>query len=132
MKTESNVKPEQVIVEKTGAGMCEVVINTNISESITKVAVDGESDSSEIYEYDSYRFELVWRNDIADIITSDLDAWIEYAVKVEATPKELTDKEKIEQLVIANQNLLKDNEALKEDNELLKGCIMELADVLYN
>ena len=57
-------------------------------------------------------------------IGNNLSDWIEYAKKSEELPQELSDKEKIEYL-------LKKTATLTEDNEMLKGCIMEIADVVF-
>lgn len=127
MRTESNVKPEEVVIEKTGTGMCEVILNTNIQEVERENYQMTETDDSatiSVYEYDSYRFELAFRSGLKEEIKSNLSSWIEYAKKNEEIPPELSDKEKIEYL-------LKKNTALSEDNEMLKGCIMEIADVVF-
>lgn len=107
--------------------MCEVILNTNIQEVERENYQMTETDDSatiSVYEYDSYRFELAFRSGLKDEIKSNLSSWIEYAKKNEEIPPELSDKEKIEYL-------LKKNTALSEDNEMLKGCIMEIADVVF-
>lgn len=101
-----------------------MVINTNVSEPLTKNSGTEDEATTEYYEYDSYRFELNWRSNLLEEIKGDLASWIAYAKQMEAMPKDLTDKEKIEYL-------LKENQALVNNNELLKGCIMELADVVF-
>lgn len=131
MRAESNVKPEQIIIEKTNFGMCEVIINTNVSEPLTRIDVDGKETESVYYEYESYRFELKWRTGLIDEISKNLDAWILYAKELELTPTDMSDKEKIAYLLQVNKTLVNDNAVLKEDNELLKGCIMEIADVVF-
>lgn len=107
--------------------MCEVIINTNIKE-VERVnsQMDDSSDSATmtVYEYDSYRFELAYRSGLKEEITNEISTWLEYAKKYEELSPELSDKEKIEYL-------LKKNATLSEDNEMLKGCIMEIADVVF-
>jgi len=125
MRAESNQRPESVIIERTSAGLCDVIINTNISDALTKTMYMGDEETTtEYYEYDSYRFELKYRTGLLDEIKSNLDAWIEYAKKDAELPAELSDKEKIEYL-------LNENRSLSSDNEMLKGCIMEIADVVF-
>ena len=130
MRAESNVRPEEIIIEPTERGMCDVVLNDNISNELTRVGMDEESTST-YFEYDSYRFELKWRSSLFNEIKSNKEKWLAYAKEAETAPKDLTDKEKIEQLMKANQKLMEDNALLMEDNELLKGCVMEIADVVY-
>lgn len=125
MRAESNQRPESVIIEKTSAGLCDVIINTNISDALTKTMYMGDEETTtEYYEYDSYRFELKYRIGLLEEIKSNLDAWIEYAKKDAELPAELSDKEKIEYL-------LNENRSLSSDNEMLKGCITEIADVVF-
>lgn len=125
MRAESNQRPESVIIERTNAGLCDVIINTNVSDTLTKIMSMGDEETTtEYYEYDSYRFELKYRTGLLDEIKSNLDAWIEYAKKNAELPAELSDKEKIEYL-------LNENRSLSSDNEMLKGCIMEIADVVF-
>lgn len=125
MRAESNQRPESVIIERTSAGLCDVIINTNISDALTKTMYMGDEETTiEYYEYDSYRFELKYRTGLLEEIKSNLDAWIEYAKKDAELPAELSDKEKIEYL-------LNENCSLSSDNEMLKGCIMEIADVVF-
>lgn len=125
MRAESNQRPESVIIERTSAGLCDVIINTNVSDTLTKIMSMGDEETTtEYYEYDSYRFELKYRTGLLDEIKSNLDAWIEYAKKNAELPAELSDKEKIEYL-------LNENRSLSSDNEMLKGCIMEIADVVF-
>lgn len=125
MRAESNQRPESVIIERTSAGLCDVIINTNISDALTKTMfMDDEETTTEYYEYDSYRFELKYRTGLLEEIKSNLDTWIEYAKKDAELPVELSDKEKIEYL-------LNENRSLSSDNEMLKGCIMEIADVVF-
>lgn len=107
--------------------MCEVILNTNIQE-VERENIQMDNDDSlvtmTVYEYDSYRFELSYRSGLKEEISNNLSDWIEYAKKDEELPQELSDKEKIEYL-------LKKNATLTEDNEMLKGCIMEIADVVF-
>ena len=125
MRAESNQRPESVIIERTSAGLCDVIINTNISDTLTKtMSMGDEETTTEYYEYDSYRFELKYRTGLLEEIKSNLDTWIEYAKKDTELPVELSDKEKIEYL-------LNENRSLSSDNEMLKGCIMEIADVVF-
>lgn len=125
MRAESNQKPESVIIERTNSGLCDVIINTNISDALTRtMSMGDEETTTEYYEYDSYRFELKYRTGLLDEIKSNLDIWIEYAKKEAELPTELSDKEKIEYL-------LNENRSLSSDNEMLKGCIMEIADVVF-
>lgn len=125
MRAESNQRPESVIIERTNVGLCDVIINTNISDTLTKtMSMSDEETTTEYYEYDSYRFELKYRTGLLEEIKSNLDAWIEYAKKNAELPAELSDKEKIEYL-------LNENRSLSSDNEMLKGCIMEIADVVF-
>lgn len=125
MRAESNQRPESVIIERTSAGLCDVIINTNISDTLTKtMSMGDEETTTEYYEYDSYRFELKYRTGLLEEIKSNLDTWIEYAKKDAELPVELSDKEKIEYL-------LNENNSLSSDNEMLKGCIMEIADVVF-
>lgn len=125
MRAESNQRPESVIIERTSAGLCDVIINTNISDTLTKTMPMGDEETTtEYYEYDSYRFELKYRTGLLEEIKSNLDTWIEYAKKDAELPVELSDKEKIEYL-------LNENRSLSSDNEMLKGCIMEIADVVF-
>lgn len=125
MRAESNQRPESVIIERTSAGLCDVIINTNISDTLTKTMSMGDEETiTEYYEYDSYRFELKYRTGLLEEIKSNLDTWIEYAKKDAELPVELSDKEKIEYL-------LNENRSLSSDNEMLKGCIMEIADVVF-
>ena len=125
MRAESNQRPESVIIERTSAGLCDVIINTNISDTLTKtMSMGDEETTTEYYEYDSYRFELKYRTGLLEEIKSNLDTWIEYAKKDAELPVELSDKEKIEYL-------LNENRSLSSDNEMLKGCIMEIADVVF-
>lgn len=125
MRAESNQRPESVIIERTSAGLCDVIINTNISDTLTKtMSMGDEETTTEYYEYDSYRFELKYRTGLLEEIKSNLDTWIEYAKKDAELPVELSDKEKIEYL-------LNENRSLSSDNETLKGCIMEIADVVF-
>ena len=125
MRAESNQRPESVIIERTNAGLCDVIINTNVSDTLTKtMSMGDEKTTTEYYEYDSYRFELKYRTGLLDEIKSNLDVWIEYAKKNAELPAELSDKEKIEYL-------LNENRSLSSDNEMLKGCIMEIADVVF-
>lgn len=107
--------------------MCEVILNTNIQEVERENIQMDNTDSlatMTVYEYDSYRFELSYRSGLKEEIGNNLSDWIEYAKKSEELPQELSDKEKIEYL-------LKKNATLTEDNEMLKGCIMEIADVVF-
>ena len=125
MRAESNQRPESVIIERTNSGLCDVIINTNISDALTRTMSMGDEETiTEYYEYDSYRFELKYRTGLLDEIKSNLDVWIEYAKKEAELPTELSDKEKIEYL-------LNENRSLSSDNEMLKGCIMEIADVVF-
>ena len=125
MRAESNQRPELVIIERTSAGLCDVIINTNISDTLTKtMSMGDEETTTKYYEYDSYRFELKYRTGLLEEIKSNLDTWIEYAKKDAELPVELSDKEKIEYL-------LNENRSLSSDNEMLKGCIMEIADVVF-
>lgn len=125
MRAESNQRPESVIIERTSAGLCDVIINTNISDALTKTMFMGDEETTtEYYEYDSYRFELKYRTGLLEEIKSNLNTWIEYAKKDAELPVELSDKEKIEYL-------LNENRSLSSDNEMLKGCIMEIADVVF-
>lgn len=125
MRAESNQRPESVIIERTSAGLCDVIINTNISDTLTKtMSMGDEETTTEYYEYDSYRFELKYRTGLLEEIKSNLDTWIEYAKKDAELPVELSDKEKIEYF-------LNENRSLSSDNEMLKGCIMEIADVVF-
>ena len=125
MRAESNQRPESIIIERTNSGLCDVIINTNISDALTRtMSMGDEETTTEYYEYDSYRFELKYRTGLLDEIKSNLDVWIEYAKKEAELPTELSDKEKIEYL-------LNENRSLSSDNEMLKGCIMEIADVVF-
>lgn len=125
MRAESNQRPESVIIERTHSGLCDVIINTNISDALTRTMSMGDEETiTEYYEYDSYRFELKYRTGLLDEIKNNLDIWIEYAKKEAELPTELSDKEKIEYL-------LNENRSLSSDNEMLKGCIMEIADVVF-
>lgn len=125
MRAESNQRPESVIIERTNSGLCDVIINTNISDALTRTMSMGDEETiTEYYEYDSYRFELKYRTGLLDEIKNNLDIWIEYAKKEAELPTELSDKEKIEYL-------LNENRSLSSDNEMLKGCIMEIADVVF-
>ena len=125
MRAESNQRPESVIIERTNAGLCDVIINTNVSDTLTKIMSMGDEETTtEYYEYDSYRFELKYRTGLLEEIKSNLDTLIEYAKKDAELPVELSDKEKIEYL-------LNENRSLSSDNEMLKGCIMEIADVVF-
>lgn len=125
MRAESNQRPESVIIERTSTGLCDVIINTNISDTLTKtMSMGDEETTTEYYEYDSYRFELKYRTGLLEEIKSNLDTWIEYAKKDAELPVELSDKEKIEYL-------LNENRSLSSDNKMLKGCIMEIADVVF-
>nr|DAD59764.1 MAG TPA: hypothetical protein [Bacteriophage sp.] len=125
MRAESNQRPESVIIERTNSGLCDVIINTNISDALTRTMSMGDEETiTEYYEYDSYRFELKYRTGLLDEIKNNLDVWIEYAKKEAELPTQLSDKEKIEYL-------LNENCSLSSDNEMLKGCIMEIADVVF-
>lgn len=125
MRAESNQRPESVIIERINSGLCDVIINTNISDVLTRTMPMGDEETiTEYYEYDSYRFELKYRTGLLDEIKNNLDVWIEYAKKEAELPTELSDKEKIEYL-------LNENRSLSSDNEMLKGCIMEIADVVF-
>lgn len=125
MRAESNLRPESVIIERINSGLCDVIINTNISDVLTRTMSMGDEETiTEYYEYDSYRFELKYRTGLLDEIKNNLDVWIEYAKKEAELPTELSDKEKIEYL-------LNENRSLSSDNEMLKGCIMEIADVVF-
>lgn len=94
-------------------------------DTLTKtMSMGDEETTTEYYEYDSYRFELKYRTGLLEEIKSNLDTWIEYAKKDAELPVELSDKEKIEYL-------LNENRSLSSDNEMLKGCIMEIADVVF-
>ena len=125
MRAESNQRPESVIIERINSGLCDVIINTNISDVLTRTMSMGDEETiTEYYEYDSYRFELKYRTGLLDEIKNNLDVWIEYAKKEAELPTELSDKEKIEYL-------LNENRSLSSDNEMLKGCIMEIADVVF-
>ncbi len=119
MKAESNLKPETVVIERTDGGMCDVIINANVPDEpeIVEYEMGEETEQMERYVYDYYRFPLSYRTNLKNEIEANLDAYIEYAEALENQPKELTDKEKIA--------------ALMADNELLRGCVMELADVLF-
>lgn len=125
MRAESNQRPESVIIERTNSGLCDVIINTNISDALTRTMSMGDEETiTEYYGYDSYRFELKYRTGLLDEIKNNLDVWIEYAKKEAELPTQLSDKEKIEYL-------LNENCSLSSDNEMLKGCIMEIADVVF-
>ena len=127
MKTESNVKPNEIIIERTNIGMCDVILNTEIKEierDISQIGDSSEPTSMIVYEYESYRFELAYRSGLMDEIKNNFEMWIEYAKKVSNLSPELSEKEKIEYL-------LKENALLSSDNEMLKGCIMEIADVVF-
>lgn len=118
MKTESNIKPlENVVIELTSDGMCDVLLFANIPNE--PEIIDGDDGITyERYKYDFYRFSHPYRIDLKSEIEKGLNGWIEYAKALEKQPKEMTDKEKIL--------------ALEADNELLKGCIMEIADILFS
>ena len=93
MRAESNQRPESVIIERTSAGLCDVIINTNISDTLTKtMSMGDEETTTEYYEYDSYRFELKYRTGLLEEIKSNLDTWIEYAKKDAELPVELSDR----------------------------------------
>lgn len=80
MKTESNLRPEVVIVEPNG----DVVLNENVIE-ITK-------DETIAYQYDSYRINLPMRPSLKESIEANFTEWIAYA-KTEEAKQQVTQQQ---------------------------------------
>lgn len=117
MKTVSNIKPlSNVEIELRSDGMCDILLFDNIPDE-PEISYNDDGTTNECYKYDFYRISHQFRNDLQTEIENDFDDWIEYAKSLEKQQKQLSDKEKIL--------------ALEADNELLKGCIMEIADILF-
>ena len=117
MKTVSNIKPiNNVEIELCNDGMCDILLFTNVSDE-PEISYNDDGTTNEYYKYDFYRISHPYRNDLKTEIENDFNGWIEYAKSVEKQQKQMSDKEKIL--------------ALEADNELLKGCIMEIADILF-
>ena len=49
MRAESNQRPESVIIERTSAGLCDVIINTNISDTLTKTMSMSDEETNTKY-----------------------------------------------------------------------------------
>ena len=102
MKTVSNIKPNDTFkIEKINNNKCEIVFFTNVKE------IEQENEAGALikqYEYDLYRLEAIYRDNLASQIENNYDVWLNHAMLQEenqVTP--LSDKEKIKMLEQENK-----------------------------
>ena len=86
MKTESKQKPSIVTVEPNG----DVIITENVTEIIR--------DDEIVYQYDSYRSNVPYRENLKESIEANFAEWLTYAKAEEAKPT-------AEQIAQADQTL---------------------------
>lgn len=78
MKTESNIKPSEVIIEEHG-DKAEVIFRENITEETR----EQEGESTVVYVYDEYRLNVPNRTDLLKIVNAAKEKWLEAAKTAE-------------------------------------------------
>lgn len=86
MKTESKQKPSIVTVEQNG----DVILTENVTEIIR--------DDETVYQYDSYRINVPYRENLKESIEANFAEWLTFAKAEEAKPS-------AEQIAQADQTL---------------------------
>lgn len=120
MKAESTIKPKSYSVEQCG-GIAEVVLYENI-EQTTRKNENGENEK--YFAYDEYRISIPFRENLSAEIAANRNAWLEAAIDAEKNiAEQFTLEERIAQLI-------KDNEALKNDNEIMGAALEEVIAVV--
>lgn len=71
MRTESNIRPDVLSVEKCAQGLAEIVLRENITEM--------QKEEETIYLYDEYRLTVAGRDNLADTAKQNFAAWLEQA-----------------------------------------------------
>ena len=68
MRTESNIKPEVLVVEECAQGLAEIVLRENITET--------QKEEETVYLYDEYRLTVPARENLASAVKQNLAAWL--------------------------------------------------------
>lgn len=76
MKSQSNVMPNEVQVNRLPDNMAEVVLTENVIESIV---LNENNEEQTNYSYDMYILYTPYRENLEESINANLSAWLELA-----------------------------------------------------
>jgi hypothetical protein len=118
MRTESNIKPAPLIVERCADGLGEVVFRENITEQ--------EREEGTVYVYDEYRTAVPYRDNLLSTVKKSKAAWLERAkadeAAIEQPPPSLEEQIK---------SLQTENEKLRESNDIIGAALEEVILTIY-
>lgn len=114
MRSESNVRPEPVTMERHGND-AEVIFCVNIQAE--------QRENGLFYTYDEYRLIRPYRDNLIDSVHQRFDEWVELARRTEqeAQVKLPTVEERLRQLQDTNAALLVQNQELSQIVDILLG-----------
>lgn len=121
MKTESNIFPSELSVERCANGTAEVIFRENI--------VTENRNGATIYTYDEYRTVVPYRENLLNSVTLSKEVWLERAKKesIEILKRKPTLTEQVAALKEENAKLRKENDtigaALEETIALVMGGV---------
>lgn len=121
MKTESNILPSELSIERCANGVAEVIFRENI--------VSENRNGENIYTYDEYRTVVPYRENLLSCVTLSKEVWLERAIKesLEILKRKPTLAEQVAALKEENAKLREENDtigaALEETIALVMGGV---------
>lgn len=106
MKTESNIYPEKITVERYD-GKSDIILTENVAE-INRTDMNGEE--STVYQYDSYRVTVTDRTNLETSVADNFEQWLAFA-KSEPLKAPTVD-ERVGSLEVATDGILTVLEAI--------------------
>lgn len=81
MRTESNIFPQPLVVNRLDGDMAEIIFTENITTEEKTGTQNGETET--VYKYDEYRLVIPYRENLLQIITANTELWIVKAKEAE-------------------------------------------------
>lgn len=112
MKTESNIKPPALSIEKCAGDIAEIIFRENITSE--------QRDEETVYSYEEYRTAVPYRNNLLSVVKKSKAAWLAKAKAEEEAEAE--HKPTLEEQVAA---LAEENVRLREENDTIGAALEE-------
>ena len=82
MKSQSNIMPSRVEVNKLPDNMAEIVLTENVIES---TVLNENNEEQTVYSYDMYILNTPYRENLEESIKENISAWLEMAKEREVS-----------------------------------------------
>lgn len=82
MKSQSNIMPSSVEVNKLPDNMAEIVLTENVIES---TVLNENNEEQTVYSYDMYILNTPYRENLEESIKENISAWLEMAKEREVS-----------------------------------------------